>query len=31
MLDKTLPKGSTLEDARKALSAWEKANPIEVK
>jgi len=30
-LDKTLPKGSTLEDARKALSAWEKANPIKVK
>ena len=30
-LDKTLPKGSTLEDAQKALRAWENANPIKVK
>ena len=31
MLDKTLPKGSTLEDARKVLKNWEEANPIKVK
>ena len=31
MLDKTLPKGSTIEDARKVLKEWEKANPIDVK
>ena len=30
-LDKTLPKGSTLEDARKALKKWEGDNPIKVK
>tara|TARA_B100000959_G_scaffold115810_1_gene121956 strand:+ start:106 stop:2991 length:2886 start_codon:yes stop_codon:yes gene_type:complete len=31
MLDKTLAKGSTIEDARKVLSDWEAANPIDVK
>jgi len=31
MLDKTLAKGSTIEDARKVLSDWEAAHPIDVK